>query len=70
MGEVQITFNTNTKERKKHIQNVSIKIWKKKNTVQYLNNDRQLKISMEYLLESQLHEPISRRNTKNNQCNK
>lgn len=52
MGEVQITFNTNTKERKKHIQNVSIKIWKKKNTVQYLNNDRQLKIGMEYLQES------------------
>lgn len=46
------------------------KYGRKKNTVQYLNNDRQLKISMEYLLESQLHEPISRRNTKNNQCNK
>lgn len=40
------------------------KYGRKKNTVQYLNNDRQLKISMEYLLESYMHEPISRRNTK------
>lgn len=40
MGEVQITFNTNTKEKKNTSKMYQSKYGRKKNTVQYLNNDR------------------------------